>query len=150
MKISELLPPSLIKIDLEAETKAELFPEIIQLFIANGSIKNRAEALRVLEEREAKMTTGISGGIGIPHGKLPEAKQTLLSLSVSRNGIQYQAIDDQPVYIVITIFAQVDNPGEHVEVLAEISRLFAVPGFADRIRSAQSAEEILRLISEEE
>jgi len=150
MKISELLPPSLIKMNLAAETKEELFSEMVQLFVTNGSIKDRVTAVRVLEEREAKMSTGISCGLGLPHGKLPEAKCTLLALGISREGIEYDSLDGEPVYIVITIFAEVDNPGQHIQVLAELSRLFALPGFMDKIRSAKSPEEILALISEEE
>lgn len=150
IKISELLAPSLIKMNLEAETKEELFPELVELFVAAGCIRDRAAAVRVLEEREAKMTTGIANGIGIPHGKLPEAKRTLLSLGISRNGIEYNSIDGEPVHIVITIFAQIDNLGEHIEVLAEISRLFAVPGFRENISAARTPEEVLRLIANEE
>ncbi|NLZ63070.1 MAG: PTS sugar transporter subunit IIA [Lentisphaerae bacterium] len=150
INISELLLPSLIKVNLEAETKDELFPELVELFVAAGCIQNRAEALQVLEEREAKMTTGISNGIAIPHGKLPEAKQILLALGISREGIEYNSIDGEPVHIVIAIFAQVDNPGEHIEVLAEISRLFAVPGFREKLSSARTPEEVLRLIEKEE
>ncbi|NLF92594.1 MAG: PTS sugar transporter subunit IIA [Oligosphaeraceae bacterium] len=150
IKISELLLPSLIKMNLEAETKEELFPELVELFVAAGCIRDRAAAVRVLEEREAKMTTGIANGIGIPHGKLPEAKRTLLALGISRNGIEYNSIDGEPVHIVITIFAQIDNLGEHIEVLAEISRLFAVPGFKKNLSAARTPEEVLRLIASEE
>ncbi len=150
MKISELLPPSLIKLDLEAETREELFSEMVQLFVANGSIKDPAAAVRVLEEREAKMSTGISSGLGLPHGKLPEAKSTLLALGISREGIEYDSLDGEPVYVVITIFAEVDNPGQHILVLAELSRLFALPNFMEKIRSADSREEVLAIISEEE
>ena len=150
MKISELLKPSLIKLDLESESKDELFEEMVEIFVSNGLISDREKALDVLEEREEKMSTGVGNGLGIPHGKLPEAKSSLLALGVSRNGIDYEALDEQPVYIVVTIFAQVNDPGQHIEILAEISRLFSLPGFADRIRGAQSAEEVISLIQAEE
>lgn len=150
MKISEYLTPGLIKLDLVSETKEELFPEMVQLFVRNGLIRNADEAVRVLEEREEKMSTGVGNGIGLHHGKLPEAATSLLALGISRKGIDYDSLDGAPVYIVITIFANPDNPAQHIEVLAEISRLFAIPEFAQRIRGARSADEVLSIIAAQE
>ena len=96
------------------------------------------------------MSTGVGNGLGIPHGKLPEAKRSLLALGVSKEGSDYDALDEQPVYIVVTIFAQVNDPGQHIEILAEISRLFSLPGFASRLREAKSGEEVISLIQAEE
>lgn len=150
MKISELFKPSLIKMSLQAENKDELFPEMVQLFVADGSITDRATALHVLEEREAKMSTGIANGLGLPHGKLPEAKRILLAMGISKNGIEYDSLDGELVYIVITIFAALENPGQHIQVLAEISRLFSIPGFKERIQAADSPAEVLSVIQSEE
>ncbi len=150
MKISEYLTPSLIQMDLVSETKEELFPEMVQLFVKNGLVHDAAAAVRVLEEREEKMSTGVGNGIALPHGKLPEAKQSILALGISRNGIDYDSLDGAPVYIVIAIFADPENPAQHIEVLAEISRLFALPEFAQRIRAARSAEDVLNIIATQE
>ncbi len=150
MKISEYLTPSLIKMDLVSETKEELFPEMVQLFVKNGLVHDADAAVRVLEEREEKMSTGVGNGIALPHGKLPEAKQSILALGISRNGIDYDSLDGAPVYIVIAIFADPENPAQHIEVLAEISRLFALPEFAQRIRAARSAEDVLNIIATQE
>ena len=150
MKISELLTPSLIKLDLQSLDKEELFEEMVQVFVDNRLIDDAATAVAVLKEREEKMSTGVGNGVGIPHGKLPQAKRSLLAMGISRDGIDYDALDGELVYIVIAIFARPDNPGQHVELLAEISRLFAIPGFAERVRAAQTPEEILALIESEE
>ena len=150
MKISEYLTPSLIQMDLVSETKEELFPEMVQLFVKNGLVHDAAAAVRVLEEREEKMSTGVGNGIALPHGKLPEAKQSILALGISRNGIDYDSLDGAPVYIVIAIVADPENPAQHIEVLAEISRLFALPEFAQRIRAARSAEDVLNIIATQE
>lgn len=150
MKISELLTPSLIKLDLQSLDKEELFEEMVQVFVDNRLIDDAAAAVAVLKEREEKMSTGVGNGVGIPHGKLPQAKRSLLAMGISRDGIDYDALDGELVYIVIAIFARPDNPGQHVELLAEISRLFAIPGFAERVRAAKTPEEILALIESEE
>ena len=150
MKISELLKPSLVKLNLESYSKDELFEEMVQVFADNGMISDVDEAIDVLQEREMKMSTGVGNGIAIPHGKLPGAPHSLLAIGVSKDGIDYDALDGAPVYIVLTIFAQPDNPMQHMEILAEISRLFAVPGFSDRIRNAKSSNEVIDIIKSEE
>lgn len=150
MKISEYLNANLIKLNLKSRTKDELFQEMVYIFAKNGLVSDPEAAIRVLEEREEKMSTGVGNGIGLPHGKLPEAKQSMLALGISREGIDYDSLDGEPVYIVITIFANPENPSQHIEVLAEISRLFAIPEFSRRVRAAGSAQEVLDIIAAQE
>jgi len=150
MKISELLTPSLIKLDVQSTEKPELFAEMVQLFVNDGLITDGTAAVEALVERENKMSTGISRWLGLPHGKLAEANGLLMALGVSKRGLDYDSLDGEPVYIVITIFAELGNPGPHILALAEISRLFSIPGFAEKIRAATSARDILQIIKSEE
>lgn len=150
MNISDLLTPALIKIGLESEEKEELFEEMVQLFVGGDLLSDRDAALEALFEREAKMSTGISKWLALPHGKLEEADGLLIAIGVSDAGIEYDSLDGEPVYVVIMVFAEIGNPGPHIEALAEISRLFSIPGFIDRVRKAGRSEELLSLIKEEE
>ena len=150
MKISDLLTTSLIKVGIESDEKEELFEEMVQLFVGSNLIQNRDAALQALFEREAKMSTGIAKWLALPHGKLEEAQGLLMAIGTSKKGIEYDSLDGEPVYVVLTVFAEVGNPGPHIEALAEISRLFSIPGFIDKIREAETPEEILTLIRGEE
>ncbi len=150
MKISDILRPSLIKIGLESEEKEELFEEMLQLFIDAGDIADRDAALEALLNREARMSTGIARWLALPHGKIDEAKNLLMGIGISRRGIEYESLDGEPVYVVIMVFAEVGNPGPHIEALAEISRLFSIPGFTAKVRSARTPEELLGFLREEE
>ena len=150
MKISDILCPALIKTELESETKYELFEEMVDLFVKAGEITDRDQAVRVLEEREARMSTGISSGLGLPHGRLPGLTHPLLALGISREGIEYESLDGEPVYVVIAIFAKEDEPMLHVQMLAEISRLFSVPDFLRRLRQCRTADEVLAVFRSEE
>lgn len=150
MRLSELLPPALVKIGLESTDKKELFREMVQLFVNTGRIRDGAAAIEALHEREAKMSTGIARWIGLPHGKLREASGILLAMGTSHQGIAYDSLDGQPVHVVTMVFAEVGNPGPHIEALAEISRLFFIPGFVERIRAARSPTDLLSLIRNEE
>ncbi len=150
MKISDILKPSLIKTDLESADKNGLFEEMVRLFVEQGLLRDGSAALQALREREAKMTTGIANGLALPHGKLRDAKSLLMAVGVSKAGIEYESLDGEPVHVVIMVLAEAGNPGPHIEALAEISRLFALPGFMQRIREAHSAGEILELVRREE
>jgi PTS system fructose-specific IIC component len=72
------------------------------------------------------------------------------ALGISEKGIQYQAADQQPVYVVFLVLADVNNPGPHVQCLGEIARLLSVPGFYDRLRRCTSARDVLAAIRAEE
>ena len=150
MKISSSLTPELIKIGLESEDKEEVFEEMLQLFVDSGQICDREDALDALFEREAKMSTGIAKWLALPHGKIEEAQGLLMAVGVSEKGIEYDSLDGEPVYVVLMVFAEIGNPGPHIEALAEISRLFSIPGFIDRIRASKSPDQVLEHIDEEE
>jgi mannitol/fructose-specific phosphotransferase system IIA component (Ntr-type) len=150
MKLSEALTPEVIKVGLESEEKEELFEEMVQLFVDAGKLRDRDAALQAILEREAKMSTGVARWLALPHGKIEEATGLLMALGVSKEGIEYDSLDGEPVHVVLMVFAEIGNPGPHIEALAEISRLFAAPGFTGRIRDAANAEEVLALIKEQE
>lgn len=150
MKLSDLLTTSLIKVGLESEEKEEAFEEMVQLFVDAGQITDRDPALQAIFEREAKMSTGIGRWLGLPHGKIEEASGLLMALGVSTGGIEYDSLDGEPVYVMLMVFAEIGNPGPHIEALAEISRLFSLPGFTSKVREAQTPAQILALIKQEE
>ena len=140
----------MINLKLEAGSKEELFEEMVQMYVSNGIIRDRAAAVMSLLEREAKMSTGIAHGFALPHGKLPEIKGVALALGIVRGGIDFESLDDEPVYVVIMLFSEPGNPTSHIEALSEISRLLLIPDFLDRIRSASTPEQVLQIIREEE
>ena len=150
MLISEVLTPALIKTDIEAQTKEELFEEMVQLFVNAKLIKDRESAVMALIEREEKMSTGIAPDFALPHGKLSGISGVIMALGIIRKGMDFDALDDQPVHVVITLFSEIGNPGPHIEALSEISRLISIPDFLERLKSANSPEQILRIIKSEE
>lgn len=150
MLISEILTPTLIKTDVEAQTKEELFEEMVQMFVSAGLIKDRESAVMALIEREQKMSTGIAPDFALPHGKLTGISGVIMALGIIRDGMDFESLDDQPVHVVITLFSEMGNPGPHIEALSEISRLISIPDFLEKVKAASSPEQILRIIKSEE
>jgi PTS system fructose-specific IIC component/PTS system nitrogen regulatory IIA component len=150
MRISELLKPALVKVGVRSEDKDELFEEMVQLFTNQDLLPDREPALLAVREREEKMSTGIGKGLALPHGKVKGLNGLLMALGTSSQGIDYDALDGSPVHVVIMVLAETGNPGPHIEALAEISRLFSIPGFIDSIKAARTAQEVLEAIRREE
>jgi len=150
MKLIDVLDESVVKVGLEAEDKEEAFAEMVEVLVRAGRIDDRDEALEAILAREAMATTGIGSGIAVPHGKGHSVKSLLAALGISRKGIEYDATDGEPVYLVFLVLAEANNPGPHVQCLGEIARLLQLPGFNERLRGAKSAKDALDLIRAEE
>lgn len=150
MKLTELLDESVINVELESIDKDEVFAEMVEMLVRVGRLGDRDAALDAIRSREAMATTGIGSGVAVPHGKSPTVGQLTGALGISREGIDYEATDDEPVHVVFLVLAEANNPGPHVECLGEIARLLQVQGFYDRLRRAESAEKALAVIKAEE
>ncbi len=150
MKLIDVLDESVVKVELEAEDKEEAFAEMIELLVRAGRLEDRGRALRAILAREEMATTGIGSGVAVPHGKEPCVKSLLAALGISRKGIEYDATDGEPVYLVFLVLAEANNPGPHVQCLGEIARLLQVPGLNERLRNARTPKEALDLIRAEE
>jgi mannitol/fructose-specific phosphotransferase system IIA component (Ntr-type) len=150
MRLRDLLEPSVVKIGLESRDKEECFEEMVDLLVRTGKLTDRAGALQAVQQREAQGTTGIGQGVGIPHGKHKSVPTLTAALGVSAKGIEFDAIDREPVRVVFLLLARVDDPGPHVRALAEIARLVQTPGFYRRLVEAGTPEQALEILDAEE
>lgn len=150
MKLSDLLTPRLIKLELESLDREGVFEELVSMLLSQGVISDREQALAKLRERESKMSTGISSGLALPHGKLDGVNGVAVCMGLSHGGIDYEALDHEPVHVVVMVFSETGNPGPHIQILSEIARLFAGDAFMRQLLDARSAEDIIRLIRNEE
>ena len=152
MNILELLSKNAISIDLKALEKKEVLCEMVDLLVASGSIKKteKAEIIRKLEEREILGSTGIGKGVAIPHAKCPKIKKMVSAFGITKSGVDYKSLDGEVTYIFFLLIAPGETPGPHLKALAKISRLLDDKFVRDRLRSAKSPNEILKIIKEEE
>ena len=150
MKLIDLLDETVVKVGLEAEDKEEAFAELIELLVRAGRLPDRDRALQAILTREAMATTGIGTGVAVPHGREASVKTLTAALGISKKGIEYDATDGEPVFLVFLVLAEANNPGPHVQCLGEIARLLQVPGFNERLRGARTPREALDIIGAEE
>jgi PTS system fructose-specific IIC component/PTS system nitrogen regulatory IIA component len=112
-----------MKIDLEAEDKDEVFEEMVNKFCEARKSGVREEILEALWERESKMSTGIQKGIAIPHAKTTAIEGIHGVLGISKKGIEYDALDGQPVYLVFMLIASLTDSEMHLRLLKRLAEL---------------------------
>lgn len=147
MLLHETFPVALIKVDLESEDKEEVFEELVDLFCRTTGNPAREELLSALRDRESKMSTGIKKGIALPHGKTNAVDRVYGVLGVSRRGIDYDALDGEPVHLLFMMLAPQKDSEKHLRLLKRLAELLDNPAFYDDVlvqRDAQSVNNTIR------
>ncbi len=149
MKISEILIKESIIADLAADNKTGVLQELADA-VAQSTQASSNEIAAVIKEREALGSTGIGGGIAIPHGKLDGVESVTVGFGLSIKGIEYDSLDDKPVHIFFLLLTPENSTGGHLKVLAQISKLLKMDHFKERLKSAGSVNEIYEIIMEQD
>ncbi len=146
MVLGSIFSPSLIKVDLESEDKDEVFEELVEVFIANNPQVSRSALLEAVRAREEKQSTGVMRGIAIPHGQLDGISGVKGVIGISRNGIDYDSLDGQPVYLVLMLFSSCSSCSFHLGVLQRVATLLKDPEFYPAVIEKQTAEGVYSTI----
>lgn len=141
-----LVDERLVFPDLAASTVEEALAELTAGLARAGLVKDPGDLARRLAERERLGSTGLGGGLAIPHCKTRELADVLLAVGVSRKGIDFRAADGVPVTLIFLVVSPAEAPGLHLQALARISRVIRMPGVADDLRRAATADEIAAIL----
>ena len=146
MVFEQVFSPESVILNLESKEKDELFEEMVESIVAVQPEIDRAEALSALHERENKMSTGIMHGIAVPHAHCDCAKGEVGAIGISRNGIDYDALDKAPVNLVFMLVCSPSETELHLKVLKELAAILQNPAFVREIMEKQSAKEVYELL----
>ncbi len=149
MKILDVLSRDAICADLKAHDKKGVLEELATP-VAEAAGVNRDELVRVLMDRERLGSTGIGGGIGIPHGKLKTLQTLALGFGLSRAGVDFESMDGKPTHIFFLLLTPENSTGLHLKVLARISRILKNEPFKEQLMAAATPEEIYAVIEAED
>jgi PTS system nitrogen regulatory IIA component len=148
--IRNYLQTDLIIENVRATDKNGLFREFASLLLDQRKIRDDADLVRILLEREALGTTGIGDGVAIPHAKVAGISDMVVAFGRSSVGVEYHAIDAKPVNLIFLLVTPEDRPGDHLKALARISRILKNAALRDGLRMASDRAEIQRLLFEED
>ena len=152
MKLSEFIRPELIKVGLEAEDKWDAITQLIDLMVAAKEVKpeDRGEIISVVFDRERSMSTGMERGIAIPHANSSLIDEVVGAIGLLRLGIPFESLDNLPTQLIVLLVIPKDKFQKHVRTLAGIARLFNHDQMTNALRSAETAEEAMKIIVAEE
>lgn len=146
MILGQVFNPKTICVNLESEEKEEVFEELVEKLIELKPNLNRQNILSAIYERENLMSTGIKEGIAVPHGKTDEIDEVIGVLGISRKGIDYDALDNKPVYLVFLLLSSKSNAEFHLRVLRHLSTVIETSGFTSELMEQKTAEDAYQVI----
>jgi len=150
MILTQILQPNCVKVPVESKDKEAVITELVNLLDAQGLLSDRDVVLDAVLTRERTQSTGTGAGIAIPHGKCNAVKELVMAIGIAHEPIEFQSIDGKPVTILILLVSPANQTGPHIQALARISRLMLNEEFKARLENANSAEDVYRLLSEQE
>jgi PTS system nitrogen regulatory IIA component len=143
MNIQELLSASRVNFNLTSSTKLEVINELIDSLDADGKLSNKEQYKAAVLHREKEFSTGIGMGIAIPHAKDASVKEAALTLGISKQGIDYEALDGTAAHLFFLIAVPADSNGVHLKVLSYISRKLMHQEVRDSLLAATTYDDVL-------
>jgi nitrogen PTS system EIIA component len=147
MEIRDFLSPDEIMIDVRASDKTRLLQQL-SARAANAFNLDSDEVSEQITKREELGSTGVGNGVGLPHARLPGLKAPFGLLARLRHGIDFEAIDGQPVDVVFLLLLPQTGDGAQLNALASVARALRNPDALRRLRRASNGEALYRAIVE--
>lgn len=145
MKISDLLATNCMILDLEATEKRAAIDEMVHKLYEAGRINDEEKFKEGILNREAQTSTGLGDGIAMPHSKNAAVVKPTVLFARSTKGVDYEALDGQPVYLFFMIAAPEGANDTHLQALAALSGLLMDPSFMAKLKEVSTPEEVIAL-----
>lgn len=146
MRITDLLDKRSISLNGAPKSKEEALDQVVALMAKSGKINDEEAYRKQVYAREEESTTGIGEGIAIPHGKCDAVDRPGLAAMVVKDGVDFDALDGEPVTLIFLIAAPNTKDNVHLDVLSKLSVLMMDEAFSDSLRNARSVDEFLEII----
>jgi PTS system nitrogen regulatory IIA component len=150
MKIMDILVKDAVILDLGVATKRDVLAEMAGNLAKVEAQIEADSLLDVLLEREALQSTGIGEGVAIPHGKMAGLDRLVATFARSAEGVDFDSIDGQPTHHLFLLVVPEHSGGQYLKALARISRFFRDAAFRQQLAAAQSLEDIIQAIADED
>jgi mannitol/fructose-specific phosphotransferase system IIA component (Ntr-type) len=149
MSLGELIQEDCVLLDIPEADKGNLIRTMVDALVRAGRVSDPDPVVRALLERERVMSTGIGGGVAIPHAQCPTVPGLAVALARPALGVNFDSLDEKPVRLVFMIVGP-EERGGFIRVLARISRLLYSGDLQGRLLEAKTPGDIKRIICEEE
>ncbi|MDZ7715573.1 MAG: PTS sugar transporter subunit IIA [Balneolaceae bacterium] len=150
MKIISLLNEDNVLPNLNVSDKKEALERVISSLSSQVSDEELQAIRDAVFEREEIMSTGVGKGLAIPHGKTAAIDDNYAAFALLKEGIEYQAIDGEPVRMIFLLVGPQSSNRMHIKMLSRISRLMNNSAFTKKLVKADSSKKIIELFKQEE
>ena len=145
MELSKILHTGLIEYPLIASTKEDVISVLIERLYKSSDLNDSEEAKRAVLDREKLMSTGIGRGVALPHAKASNIEDVLVSIGVSKEGIEFDSIDGRPAYIFVLLLTPEQYPSKHIKLLSRFSKILNNAECRNELLQSDSSEKIARV-----
>ncbi|HOE99034.1 MAG TPA: PTS sugar transporter subunit IIA [Rectinema sp.] len=146
MDLKEILKPELISLDLKGRNKEEIIRELVDLASNSGKVLDKEETIQSVLEREYRMSTGMKHGIAIPHGKTTAVHELVACVGITKEEVDFDALDRKGCRIFIMTLSPIDKTGPHLQFLAEVGMLFRSEEKRQALLQARTKEEVVSIL----
>ena len=148
MQLSEIINVNRIKKGVDVLSKKRALEELGSLIAQDQTQLNANEIFESLISRERLGSTGVGYGIAIPHGRIKNCENITGALVQLNEGVDFDAMDNQPVDILFALIVPEESTDEHLQVLALLASMFNDESFRQKLRQSQNEEETYQLLTE--
>jgi PTS system fructose-specific IIA component/PTS system nitrogen regulatory IIA component len=150
MKLREIVVEEAIIPNMAASGRDEAIDELVDALVAAGAISPelRDEFVKAIIKREKRGSTGFGHGVAVPHVKHPAINKMVVGIGISQNGIEFNALDKQPVYSIFLLFSPEDKPEDHLDAMEAIFGNLSHETFRRFLRQATALDDVLTLLEE--
>jgi mannitol/fructose-specific phosphotransferase system IIA component (Ntr-type) len=150
MKLLEIVVEDALIPNLNATERDEAIAEIVDALIKANAVRPelRDEFIKAIIRRENRGSTGFGHGVAVPHVKHPEIDRMAVAVAVSQKGVEFNALDRQPVYSIFLLLSPEERPEDHLDAMEAIFGSLSQETFRRFLRQATTVEDILTLLEE--
>lgn len=150
VRLQDYAAADLIALGVSAQDKPELLTQLVELLLKSGHVRDGSDLVSKLLIRENVFSTGIGGGIAIPHARTNDIDSLVLVFGRTLVPMDFQALDGHPVDLVFMLVGPQDSSSVHVKLLARVSRLLQSEAFKERLRHSTDAADIVAAFQAED
>lgn len=150
MKLLDIVIEKAILPKLEATERDAAVTEMIDAMVTAGALSEelRDEFIKSIIKREKRGSTGFGHGVAVPHVKHPAITEMAVAVAVSQSGVEFNALDRQPVYCIFLLLSPEDRPEDHLDAMEAIFGNLSQETFRRFLRQARSVEDVITLLEE--
>jgi len=149
MNITDLITLERINCDNKAKSKKKALEALSSLLVSESSDTSEEEIFESLINRERLGSTGLGHGVALPHARLPGRQTAIGAFIKLQQPIDFDAIDNKPTDLLFCLLVPDHFTDEHLEILAQLAKLFGNESFCDKLRASNTEEQILHSFSQQ-